>query len=396
MQIFFELGLTGVIATFASHEFSKLQWGNRGAVYGDPAALGRFTSLLTKSTKWFAVAGIILCAILIPAGLIFFSSSQSTVANFHWKLPWVLAVIVTAINLVIIPFFAVIMGSGEVVTVNHREMLGSMIGSCISWVVILLQGGLYSIVAVGLGNVLISGGYLLRQKPLLLKTAWRAIIHSDKSVYDDTISWRREIWPLQWKIGLSWVSGYFIFQLFNPVLFYYHGAVVAGQMGMTLTASNALLALSLNWMNVKAPELGKLIALRDWLNLDKVFNKAFYQSLSVVTLGAVIGSLLIWYFQIYYEIGSRFIPAKYATVLFFTVGATLTINNFAVYLRAHKQEPFFWLSILAAILQGTATLFLGKNYGVSGITASFLLVNLFIIMPLAFFIWRRCKVNWHV
>ena len=34
--------------------------------------------------------------------------------------------------------------------------------------------------------------------------------------------------------------GYFIFQLFNPVLFATEGAVVAGQMGMTLAALNGI------------------------------------------------------------------------------------------------------------------------------------------------------------
>lgn len=36
---------------------------------------------------------------------------------------------------------------------------------------------------------------------------------------DFRVSWKTEIWPLQWRIALSWLSGYFIFQLFTPILF---------------------------------------------------------------------------------------------------------------------------------------------------------------------------------
>jgi len=33
------------------------------------------------------------------------------------------------------------------------------------------------------------------------------------------VDYKNEIFPLQWRIGLSWISGYFIFQLINPLLF---------------------------------------------------------------------------------------------------------------------------------------------------------------------------------
>ena len=69
---------------------------------------------------------------------------------------------------------------------------------------------------------------------------------------------------MQWRIAISWLAGYFVFQLFTPVLFHYHGAVVAGQMGMTLNVSNALLTTSLTLIAAKTPEFGKLIAGRNW------------------------------------------------------------------------------------------------------------------------------------
>ena len=45
----------------------------------------------------------------------------------------------------------------------------------------------------------------------------------------EKISWRKEVFPMQWKIALSFMSGYFVFQLFTPVLFHYQGAEVASQ-----------------------------------------------------------------------------------------------------------------------------------------------------------------------
>ena len=41
------------------------------------------------------------------------------------------------------------------------------------------------------------------------------------------VSWKHEIWPFQWRIAVSWMSGYFIFDLINPVAFYFCGPVDA-------------------------------------------------------------------------------------------------------------------------------------------------------------------------
>ncbi|MFK2504393.1 hypothetical protein ACIXPB_19920, partial [Bacteroides fragilis] len=87
------------------------------------------------------------------------------------------------------------------------------------------------------------------------------------------MDYKTEIFPYQWKIALSWISGYFIFQLFNPVLFATEGAVIAGQMGMTLAALNGIQSLSLSWMTTKIPLYSGLIAQKQYRQLDIIFNR---------------------------------------------------------------------------------------------------------------------------
>lgn len=395
MQIFFELGLTGVIATFASHEFAKLHWGKDGRINGDPVAKQRFQNLISKSTKWFGIAALLMITILIPAGLIFFGCKNGLTTDFPWQLPWILAVIGTALNLATVPFFSMIMGSGDVATVNHRGMLGAIIGTCISWLVMLTNGGLFAIFAVTFGNIIISWSYLLKYKPEILKMAWHGIFDRETSKKtENTISWWGEIWPLQWKIAVSWISGYFIFQLFNPVLFYYHGSVIAGQMGMTLAASNALLSMSILWMTVKSPDFGKLIAKREWKELDRLFFRVFYQSIGVVVTGAIIGWTLIWLLQRHYQIGQRFLPAPQVALLLASTVINVIIAGLATYLRAHKQEPFMVISVIGGVLNGTTTWLLGMWYSSMGIAAGSLALNLIGWIP-AYIIWRRCRKSWH-
>lgn len=392
LQIFFELGLTGVIATFVSHEFASLSWGKRGSIGGELIAVARFEGLLRTSARWFGWASFLLLVLLVPAGLFFFGQGDAG-RGIGWRIPWILAVTVTALNLFVTPYYAAIMGSGEVVTVNRRELAGAVVGSLLGWSVLGLRGGLYAVSAIAFGNALISWGYLLLHKPDLVRLAWST---SPGSVAAERcISWRDEVWPMQWKIALTWMCGYFVFQLFNPVLFHYHGALAAGQMGMTLSASNALLAVSLAWFYAQAPEFGKLVARGEWKTLDRDFFRILAQAATVAVMGAVAGWGAIALLQARTSIGERFISASSAAMLFATVCVQVTISGLGVYLRSHKQEPFWVLALFLGVLHGTTTWLFGKWYAAWGVVGAYFTITLCVALPASLIIWWRCRRLWH-
>jgi O-antigen/teichoic acid export membrane protein len=395
LQTFFDLGLMFVIAQFASHEFVNLSWGSNGTLHGEPVALRRFIDLLCKTSLWFGVAALLMMAVLIPTGLIFFAGKGDV--DFTWRLPWVLAVIGTSFNLFVMPFFAIIMGSGDVVTVNKRELVAAVLSSILCWCVIGLHGGLYAAFAVNLGALAISWGYLMARRPELVKMALKGWSRVARPSGEKTggLSWWKEIWPMQWRMAVSSGAAYFIFQLFNPVLFNYHGPIVAGQMGMTLTAANALLAGGMTVLNAKAPEFGKLIAVRDWEGLDRLFFRVTRHALLLVLFGAVVGILAIWQLQVHFAIGRRFIPVGHAALLFGTVCFQAAAGAFAIYLRAHKKEPLMRMTIIASLLQGAGTWYLGKHYSSLGVTAGFFAVTACFVLPYVLFVWRRCRQEWH-
>jgi O-antigen/teichoic acid export membrane protein len=396
LQIFFELGLMSVLSQFASHEFAHLTWGERGRVEGDPVYQGRFTELLCKSLKLFGAASLLMIIILTPLGLIFLGQQQKSLVDFAWRLPWILAVLATAANLLALPFMSVIMGSGEVKAINYRTMVGTILGSIISWIVISLHGGLYAAFAVNCGIAAVSWSYLIKHKPELLKLVWHTIRgDAQMAPRSGGISWWREVWPMQWKIALSWISGYFIFQLFTPVLFHYHGAVVAGQMGMTLSISNALFAVGMTWFNASSPEFGKHVAKQEWRELDTLFANVFLRSTGFIVFCGFWGWIVIWCVQNEFSIGQRFLPAIQVAVILCAVCIQNMISGFAIYLRSHKKEPFLVLSVVGAIIQGSATWFLGMRYSSLGIVTGYLLVSLCYGLPTAFLIWKRCKIAWH-
>jgi O-antigen/teichoic acid export membrane protein len=99
--------------------------------------------------------------------------------------------------------------------------------------------------------------------------------------------------------------------------------------------------------------------------------------------------------QLHSRLGLRFIPASQAAYLLAAVCILTVVYAFAVYLRAHKQEPLVFLSLVTAIVQGGATWFLGKHYTSNEVALGFLCVNL-LSLPFIYLIWRRCRTLWHL
>ena len=254
MQVFFELGLTGIMTQFVAHEVSHLTLNEQLEYVGENRYKSRLASLIQFCVKWYTVLALVVFGFLLVVGYVYFNRYGADHTEINWQMPWLLICIGTAIKLFQSPFNSILMGLGKV-----KEM--SKIGF---WQQIILPSTVWTGLACGLKLYVVGISYLASV------IIWQLFVYStglEKIVINlwrvnviERVSYLKEIFPFQWKIALSWVSGYFIFQLFNPVLFATEGPVVAGQMGMTLIALNAIQAFSMSWLNTKVPLYSNLIA----------------------------------------------------------------------------------------------------------------------------------------
>lgn len=389
IQVFFELGLTSIMTQYVAHEASHLRWKDKCNLDGEFRYISRLSSLLCFSVKWYAVVSAIFFVVLLITGNVFFTSYSHAGDNASWQIPWFLISIGTVINLFLQPILAILMGLDKVKEISKIRFYQQIILPISSWLGLIVGFKLY---VVGISSLLSALLVLL----YINGTSFKAILCNLWRVkVKEKVSYMKEIFPYQWKIALSWISGYFIFQLFNPVLFATEGAVVAGQMGMTLAALNGIQALSFSWLNTKVPLYSKLIALKDYAQLDATF----YQTLKQMTF--VCFSLLLIMFlgvfvlrQLDFKLGYRFLD--YIPMLLMMI--PLLINQFvcswATYLRCHKQEPFLVNSICAGILCCLSTVFMGKYLGVLGVTGGYCLITI-LFMPWGYWIFKTKKNEWH-
>lgn len=390
LGVLFELGMAFVILQFASHEKAKLHWSDKGILIGDVDSKSRLASLMRLALKWYAIIAILFLVLMLPSGLFFFDSYQSSSSvrvDWHW--PWIVVVCIVACSLMVTPLFAVIQGCGLIREVALMRLIQAVISSVLFWLALLNHWRLLAMLIVpGVG--LVTGLIWIASQ----QRHWLRDLMSVRG--SALLNWRGEIWPLQWKIAVSWVSSYLIFQLFNPVLFAFHGAATAGQMGMSLSVMFSLAALSSSWLETKSVPFGDLIAKRDFVTLDKTFFPCLWQSFTVL-LCLNVGFWLLdfaLYFA-HHPWGQRLIePLPLALLL-----AATSVNHIyfsqAVYLRAHKQEPYLVTSVVGGTLIGLSTYFLGREFGALGMAFGYFAVSVLFWLPMGTWIFVQKRRLWH-
>lgn len=394
LQIFFELGLTGIITQYVAHEVANLSLNENGEFDGDKMHKSRLASLVHFCARWYSVLAIVVFLFLLTVGIFFFKSYSKNYSDVQWLIPWILVCLATSCNMFISPFSSILMGVGKVKEMSKIGFVNQLLLPSVNWIGLFFGFRLYVLGITSLLGVLLWAYYL--QKMRLV----RIVINLWKVNITDSVAYKKEIFPYQWRIALSWVSGYFIFQLFNPVLFATEGAVVAGQMGMTMTALNAIQAFSMSWLNTKVPLYSQLIALKDYLKLDTIFNTTLKQMVRVCVLLLACFFLLIVFLnvtQLHFGenvIAERFLGYIPVLLLMFTIYLNQYTSSWATYLRCHKQEPFLVISICGALADGFSTLVFGHLFGLYGIVIGYCTITT-IFFPWGYWIYKTKKAAWH-
>ncbi len=390
LRVFFDMSFSFVLLQCASHEMAHLRWAAGGVVIGDPRAKARLSGLWRGALRWYSVASVAFIAVLLTAGTVFFGHYQSRGGAVNWRTAWVAVALLAGGNLLVAPALALLEGCGLVALVGRVRFVEVVLGSLALWF------GLHS--RLGLLAMPVGQSAGLAWTVLWVITTRRKYFLDllDPRWSGCELHWRAEVWPFQWRMALSSMSGFLIFQLFNPVLFMFRGAAEAGRMGLTVSAFNAILWTSMIWLTTKAPAFGMLIAKREYGKLDRLFARAVAHSLVPLLTGltAFVG-VVYWLNRQGHPFAQRVLNPLPVVFLALATLIQYIIYAEATYLRAHKKEPFLFLSMGGAALMALSTVVLGRSFGAAGIVLGNLAIgSLYGLGPSTWVFFARRR-EWH-
>jgi hypothetical protein len=385
LQIFLELGLATVITIFSSHEWVQLRLDDNGRVVGEEHALKRLSGLAWTSFRWYLVAGLILFGVLAVGGTYFLGIREEG-AGIAWRYPWLLLCAASALTFSLTPIWALLQGCGQIDQVYRYRFIDGLGRNFVLWSGIAAGLGLWSAGLSALFSALLAAFFLwVRYRPFLESLLAQSMF---------SVNWWQEVFPLQWRIAVSWISGFFAFYLFTPVIFYFEGPEAAGQMGITWAIVSGISGLAGTWAQTRAPRFAQLVADRKYDELDR-------QAIQVGTMGAAV-SLACGFAAIaalavaqhsWPGIAGRFLPL--GSVALFLASDVLHQISVAqsTYLRAFKREPFVALSLVLAALIAGGTIILTRAVGLGGPAIGYSLAMI-VGLVMATRIFVRARREW--
>jgi hypothetical protein len=385
LQTFFELGFNILIVNQCSHEWSRLSLSDDGRFTGDKVARSRLVSFGRLLFRWYGVTSLLFLLAAMTGGSAFLALAHEPAANVAWKGPWAATAVTSALLLWTLPFNAVLEGCNQVAAVYRFRLIQAVVASLSVWIVMAVGGGLWAAAAASAAR--------LGCDLFLLLVWYRRFFDSFWSRPAGAfVDWSTEIWPIQWRLAVGAVFGYFAYFFFVPVMVWHHGLVVAGQMGMTWTVVTAVQAAALAWVQTRAPLFGVLVSQHERAELDRVFFRV--SALGVGAYFAAAGPfwVLVWLLNIWYQPVANRLLGPAATAAFLAAALVqIVTSSLAFYVRAHKREPFLWVGVVSNVAIGIAVWLLGGRFGPLGAGLGLLGCHLFLTLPTHVVLWRQCR-----
>lgn len=381
VQLFAELGLPGIVVVLASHEWAHLQLDPQRRIDGNAQCQMRLAGLLRFADRWFWMAGVLF--VLIAGGLGTWNLEYSDTGTVDWRWPWICSVLSSALCFPYIPRIALLEGCNQVDRVNLLRLYQSIAGSLMVWLVLVSGAGLWALV----GSNIVRWGC----ETWLVHVHYRATFQSLREVaVHEPMSWRQEIWPLQWRFAIQSVGSYFSTYFFQPLILRVRGGVVAGQFGMTWQVLNTLYTVSYSWVNTRTAELGGLASRGEHGLLHRRLRKIGWISVGVFLIGSLCFGLTVEALrQAGVPMGSNFLPHREVAVLVLGMTGILVATLWQLRVRLYKHDPFLIPNTLAAISMSCLAWFGIQKEGSWGLAIGYAGLVWIFTVPISFWVMRN-------
>jgi len=178
------------------------------------------------------------------------------------------------------------------------------------------------------------------------------------------------------------------------MLFKFRGPEEAGQMGMSLVLVQTLGGVGATWVGTKAPQMGLLWAKRDFEALDRLFFPAMLRQVGIILGGGAVMTLgLIFLLYIGHPYAGRLLaPAPFSLLIVINMLNGTSIAE-STYLRANKQEPLVWISVVYGVAMLISNWLLCARYGAYGMIAGNLVIAALFCVACTI-VFLNCRRRW--
>lgn len=384
LVVLFELGFNQVLIQMIGKEFPFIRKVN-GVYIGEEKSLDRITSLTLLINKWYKIGAIFFFLIVTLTGYLFFEINP-IVNGVDWMLPWFLLTIGASVNLYYTSYSSVTEGLNQIGKISLFKLKQSTVGYLIMWFLLTIGMSLYAVSAVALIASLSNFVFFEKKFP-----DYNFFLKRKFANTENKLIWLRDVYPIQWRIALSWISGYFIYQFITPIVFYKLGAIEAGKIGMALNIFFAITTIGISFIIANSSKFAGYVSMGEFAKLDNehrvvMIKSVFFSLLNITFFFVAIRFLL------YYDINviERLPDTEVMIVLSIASIINILIIGFSQYIHIHGENPLYLSSFVCGI-SSLVLVNLSSNYNILAVSISYLSLITFILLPWTYLVFKKFK-----
>lgn len=341
LQVMCELGLNQIIMQRLSACYSNLSIDEDNLLSGLPEDIGDFHTILTAAKTWYRNIAIFFYIAGLSVGSYILKSSSDQSATEQIV---ILALLLTtvAINLYLSIQLTARQATSRVADVARLRTFQSVCGNIIFLVLVfILKIKMEAILAISFTSCVLTYVWLKKN----------SYHYSVEPIINSEVNWITDFFPLQWRIAVTWISGYVVTQLLVLFIFSEHGPVISGKFGLTISIFTSIIMIGLSIVMAKMPEMARLISLRSYDLAFRLFRGLLISALILAGLSMTTFILIVINVSSdYYFLTDRILDQKLMIIIAISNFGSLLIFAIGAYLRAHDKEPTLNLSVALLIL----------------------------------------------
>ncbi len=322
---------------------SRAVLNGRHELEGDTESVRQIADLFRATARWYGFAAIVFGVCVASIGILFFLATSSDSISV-WGMPWILSVMTASLSLSASHVPALIQGISRVDTVAIAQVGRTVVSSLVLCGSLVAGWRLYAAPVSGVVGVVVWLG--------ILRISWRPLIHQLQAepLPDESVSWSREIWPMQWRMAISNTAGFFIYRALTPIVFSICGPATAGRFGMTQMAIDYVTQIAYSWLTVRTPRMSMLWASKAYDELIRLFRQTATMTVATFALGIVAGMTLLMILRhVVPSVPNAFLaPGEFLLLAAWGL-ANVLIACFATFGRSGGMESFTRLSLVFAV-----------------------------------------------
>lgn len=387
LSVFSDLGFSNIILQFSAHEYAFLHFTNEGFLGGEKTNLQKLGKFFRFVTKWIFTISLPIFPIIFLIGIFFFLKDKVLTV---YLLPWTLYAVGSYINFISNSILSFFEGLDKVSTIQKIRLKASILYTVMITLILIAGGYIYALAIGMLLSALFVFISIFREFGKILKQLLKI---SESFFYD----WKKEVFPLFMKYAISFASGYFIYQIYTPLMHYFHGPVYSGKIGISIALVSSINGISYIWLYTITPKINMLISQKKWNILDSLVRKRTILSLGTYLCIVLILFIFLIFFRNFWvipKIIDRFLPSVPLIICLGSYFINLLLSSWGLYLRGHKKELFVIPSVIYGIGVMISTYLFGKFMPPVWFFTGFLICTICMI-PVDYIIYRTWKEKLH-